>query len=160
MFVYLSIGTNIQPEKNAVNITRELCQNFGPIILYPFIYTQPISMPNTALFLNALATIRTDAPTTEIKETLNQIEIRLGRDRNDPNKSKKDRTADIDILNVSDTFDEEKFKRCEEPYVALCLSQNQTKADLSDQGLPAHQGPATVNWDRNAGKIVVSQNQL
>ena len=160
MFVYLSISTNIQPEKNAVNITRELCQVFGPMILYPFIYTKPVSMPNASLFLNSLAIIKTDAPNSEIKKKLNLIETKLGRNRNDLNRSKKDRTADIDILKSSALLDEENFRCCDEPYVQFCLSQDQSAANLSDYGLPAHQRATTVHWDRNTGKIVISQNKL
>lgn len=160
MFVYLSIGTNIQPEKNAVNIVRELCQHFGPLTLYPFIYTQPVAMTNTSVFLNSLAIITTNAPADEVKQILNAIETKLGRDRNDPEKSYKDRTADIDILNTSEALDQNHFMTCQEPYIAQCLSQEQAAADLSKEGLASHQGAATVHWDGSAGKVLVNQDKL
>src|SRR5262249_14407467 len=34
----------------------------------------------------------------ELKANLNGIEARLGRDRTDPNRGKKDRTIDLDVL--------------------------------------------------------------
>lgn len=161
MFVYLSIGTNIQPEKNAVHIVRELCQHFGVITLYPFIYTQPVSMPKTSIFLNSLAIINTETPPKKIKTILNEIEVKLGRDRSDPKRSYKNRTADIDILNVHENLDENLFlEGNEEPYIQLCLSQKQACADLRQEGLPSYQRAASVHWDRSTRKILVRQNEL
>ena len=161
MFVYLSIGTNIQPEENAVHIVRELCQHFGVITLYPFIYTQPVSMPEASIFLNSLAIIRTETPQKKIKEILNEIETKLGRDRSDPNRSYKNRTADIDILHIDANLDENHFLHGhEESYIKLCLSQKHACADLRQEGLPSYQRPTSVHWDRSTRKILVRQNEL
>src|SRR5262249_41497145 len=49
-------------------------------------------------FLNAVTCFVTEQNERELKASLNRIEALLGRDRTDPNRGKKDRTIDLDIL--------------------------------------------------------------
>ncbi|HCC82569.1 MAG TPA: 7,8-dihydro-6-hydroxymethylpterin-pyrophosphokinase, partial [Methylophaga sp.] len=47
-------------------------------------------------FLNTIVFVETDLSQRELKSFCNQIEINLGRDRDDPLSKTKDRPADID----------------------------------------------------------------
>lgn len=156
MYYYLSIGTNIDPHNNAARIIRQLLDNFGPMISHPFLLNAPQNIASKNKFLNSVAIIYSDKSEKEIKGTLNQIEIALGRDRNDPLKSVKDRTADIDILGCSEELNSEFFKQFSEPYInfnAQSERDHNDYADLSQKGLPSTQGPTTIHFDRTAGQI-------
>ncbi len=159
MYFYLSIGTNINPEKNAVKVVKLLCQNFGLLTLYPFVYTAPEAMSSDSIFLNSLAIIHSQKDKSEIKHILNTIEMTLGRDRNDPEKSVKDRTADIDILLCNPQYSLSFFERFTDTYIQSCLSPN-LPANLSTQGLPSYQGATTIDLDRISGEIMITKNKL
>jgi len=160
MLAYLSLGTNIDPEQNAVRMIENLCQYFGEIRLYPFVYTKSIDMALPSTFLNALVILNTSLNKAELKTILNTLETKLGRDRQDPLCSVKDRPADMDILAMSDIHDESFFKIANEPYIHDCLDATRKKADLSKFGLPTHQGAATVYWDGATSKIIILEDKL
>lgn len=158
MFYYFSIGTNLEPERNAVSIVKMLSDKFGPIVLYPFIYTQPENIATSKIFLNSLAIIFSPLDEKNIKYILNNIEISLGRNRKDPLRSKKDRVADIDILGYSKDHNGNFFDRYEEPYIKRVIINKKNSVDLSALGLPSSERPATINFDATAGHIRVLQN--
>ncbi len=158
MYYYLSIGTNVQPEKNAVKIVELLTQNFGPIVMYPFVYTKPDNMPSGNMFLNSAAVVFSLLTITILKNQLNTIETRLGRDRNDPHRSTKDRTADIDILGHSERFCGDFFCAFDEPYIKAFSHTTICGADLQHLGLPPTQGATTVDFDTGAGHVRILEN--
>ena len=158
MYYYLSIGTNIHPEKNAANIVKKLSAKFGPIVIYPFIYTQPEQMDTKNRFLNSVAIVCSNMDKGEVKQILNQIEIDLGRDRNDPDKSIKDRTADIDILGSAVINNNNFFSIFQESYIRNVIIEDFSGVDLGDWGLPTTQGATTVNFDSTTGHISVINN--
>lgn len=92
-----TMGANIAPEKNFAK-ARERLKTLGQTHYSRAIYTSPVNMQSQAQFLNALLLIDTQLSAADLKQQLNQIEIDLGRDRNDPLSSQKDRPMDIDIL--------------------------------------------------------------
>lgn len=92
-----TMGANIAPEENFAK-ARERLQTLGHAHYSPAIYTQPVAMQSQAQFLNALLLIDTHLNSAELKQAFNHIEIDLGRDRDDPLSSTKDRPMDIDIL--------------------------------------------------------------
>lgn len=159
MYFYLSIGTNINPEKNAMRIIHALSEHFGHLSLFPFVYTEPESISSSSIFLNGLAIIQSELSVQQIKQVLNEIEISLGRDRSDPLKSIKDRPADIDILLFADQHHLSLFDTFNDSYIKACLPPNEP-ADLTSYGLPAQQGAATVYLDNRTGKIEIVQNKL
>lgn len=159
MYFYLSIGTNINPEKNAVNIIKNLSHHFGRLTLFPFVYTKPEFISSSSIFLNSLAIIESKLSDKEIKHILNTIEIKLGRNRNDPLRSTKDRPADIDILLQADKHHLSLFDTFTDQYIKACLPPN-TPADLSVYGLPTHQGAATVHLDSTTSQIAIIENKL
>lgn len=99
MHYFLSIGSNIDPEKNIVLIIEKLF-NFSPrLLVSKMILTEPEGFESKNHFLNACIYFESDdLKAIELKEHFNRIETELGRDRNDPNRAKKDHPADIDII--------------------------------------------------------------
>ncbi len=94
----LGVGSNIDPYKNIALIITQLVNTFKTIHLSRVLQIPPIGMNSSRDFLNLVVFIETDLPESELKQQCNQIEIALGRDRNDPDRKMKDRPADLDIL--------------------------------------------------------------
>lgn len=99
MHYFLSIGSNIDPEKNIILILEQLF-NFSPrLLVSTVILTEPEGFESKHHFLNACIYFESNIlKVFELKEHFNCIETLLGRDRNDPNRRKKDHPADIDII--------------------------------------------------------------
>ncbi|WP_404407440.1 2-amino-4-hydroxy-6-hydroxymethyldihydropteridine diphosphokinase [Pseudidiomarina marina] len=96
--IYLcSMGANIAPESNFA-AAQESISELGKAYYSRAIYTQPVNMCSEHDFLNALFLIVSPLDSIALKKRFNAIEISLGRDRDDPQSSTKDRPMDIDIL--------------------------------------------------------------
>ena len=99
MHYFLSIGSNIEPEKNFILILDQLFQFSERLLISKVILTEPEGFESKHHFLNACIYFENDdLKEIELKEYFNHIETQLGRDRNDPNRAKKDHPADIDII--------------------------------------------------------------
>lgn len=155
MFYYLSLGTNIQPEINAANMVRLLTEQFGPLITYPFVYTQPENIATKNDFLNSLCIIFAYMHETACKDKLNDIETQLGRNRDDPNRSLKDRTADIDILGSSTVQDTHFFSRFTECYIKSIYQLDNAQKLFTLPELSTRKCPTTVDFDRASGHVRV-----
>jgi 2-amino-4-hydroxy-6-hydroxymethyldihydropteridine diphosphokinase len=94
----LGIGSNIEPHTNIQAIISALSHRFEHIHLSRVLSIPPIGMNSHRDFLNVVVFIETDLNQQEVKTYCNDIEAALGRDRSDPNRKTKDRTADLDIL--------------------------------------------------------------
>lgn len=94
----LGLGSNINPQNNFAAIIRLMLEHFDELHLSRVLHIPPIGMNSHRDFLNAVAFLETDMAEVDLKAICNQIEITLGRDRDDPNSKLKDRPADIDIL--------------------------------------------------------------
>lgn len=130
-----------------------LACDFGQITLFPFVYTAPESIASQAQFLNSVAVIYSKGQPEQVKNQLNRIETRLGRDRTDPQRSHKDRTADIDILGYADTIQLNFFLTNPSEYVRSPANYTAPPADLSQHGLPAFERAATVYLDTGTRNI-------
>lgn len=155
MYYYLSIGTNIHPKENAVAIVKALCLAFENVTLYPFICTSPEDMTSQNSFLNSVAIITSPNNIKDIKLTLNRIETNLGRDRQDPDRSTKDRPADIDILSQSTDLDPVQFEKFGQKYIKNAYLMTSKPVDLTKHGLTALKGPSTVHLDCRSSNIVI-----
>jgi len=94
---YLSIGSNIEPEKN-IPACLTLLKTRYPSILFSQVYeTDPIGPAGTAKFWNLAAVIATDDNAEGLREKLREIESQLGRVRSPHNRFLA-RVIDIDIL--------------------------------------------------------------
>ncbi len=156
MYYYLSIGTNIRPHLNAPAIVKSLCQTFGQVTLWPFCITTPEQMQSQQVFFNSLAIVHSSLTQEAFKSQLNQIEQSLGRDRADPLRSEKDRTADIDIIHVNDKYDLSIFAQLNLPrYLRKVILQPHSSPPLKVKDLPAIKRPTAVNLERRSGHITI-----
>ena len=155
MYFYLSIGTNIEPEKNAVKIIQSLVECYGRLTLFPFIYSEPEDISSKAVFLNSVAIISSPDSEQNVKDSLNKIETKLGRQRDDPLRGMKDRTADIDILLTAENINYEYFFQFDKHYIKAPVLAIGKQADLSLYGLASFQGATTIDLDASTGNIRV-----
>lgn len=94
----LGIGSNIDPQRNALRIVDCLRQRFGEIVLSGFHETAPVGMDSDHRFINFCAFVTTLLEPRACKQACVEIEVMLGRDRAHPASKTRDRTADIDLL--------------------------------------------------------------
>jgi 2-amino-4-hydroxy-6-hydroxymethyldihydropteridine diphosphokinase len=95
--VYLSLGSNIEPEENMVAAVKLLAQLTHLIAVSPVWETKPIGLTNQPNFLNAAAVIETELDAAAFMEKVAyRIEQKLGRVRQ-ANKNAP-RTIDIDLI--------------------------------------------------------------
>ena len=92
---YLSLGSNIAPEKHLRAAIAELRERFGDVQLSP-IYRTPAVGFEGADFLNAAARIETTLDPHELDAWLHALEDRHARERSGPRFSS--RTLDVDLL--------------------------------------------------------------
>ena len=94
---YLSLGSNIDPERNLLATVRELAR-YGRVVRVSSVWeSPPEGVADQPYFLNAALLLETPLSAAELKErAIAEIEAHLGRkrsvDRNAP------RTIDIDIM--------------------------------------------------------------
>lgn len=94
----LGIGSNIDPHTNIAQIIKRLLTYFPQLTVSRVLEIPPIGMNSQRDFLNVVVFIDTNQTEIDLKTICNAIEVQLGRDRNDPERKTKDRSADLDIL--------------------------------------------------------------
>jgi 2-amino-4-hydroxy-6-hydroxymethyldihydropteridine diphosphokinase len=82
----------------SLNQIRLLSSQLPKLSLSRVLKIPPIGINSQQDFYNVVVFIETAMTEIELKAICNDIEISLGRDRNDPDRKIKDRTADLDIL--------------------------------------------------------------
>lgn len=92
---WLSLGSNIEPERHLRAAAQALRGGFGGLVLSPAYRTAAVGFDGP-VFLNAAAGIDSDLGPVELNDWLHALEARLGRDRSGPRWSS--RTADLDIV--------------------------------------------------------------
>jgi len=97
--VYVSIGSNIDREKNIRSAIMVLKDHFGELDLSSIYETAAVGFDGEA-FYNLVAGFTTDDPIDVIASWLDEVENDHGRDRSGP--SFGPRTLDIDLLVVGD----------------------------------------------------------
>ncbi|RUO19294.1 hypothetical protein CWE08_09920 [Aliidiomarina iranensis] len=122
---YLSLGSNLAPDEHIARALRELSERYGSILVLPIVRTEPCAINSSNGFLNTIAVISSKESSSALKAWLNSLEMAHGRDRNDPNRSTKDRTLDIDILLEQGCFDfsvaHSQHEAFAEPYVQASI---------------------------------------
>jgi 2-amino-4-hydroxy-6-hydroxymethyldihydropteridine diphosphokinase len=94
---FLSLGSNIQPEKHLAQAVRLLAAKVVIVSVSSLYRTPPRGFTNQADFFNAAVNIQTSlSPITLKKSVLDWIEQELGRVR-DPGNKNAPRTIDLDI---------------------------------------------------------------
>jgi len=155
MYHYLSIGSNINPEVNIARCIETLLTRFRIAHLYPCTYTAPEKINSDKVFLNTLLIIESDLEPAELKRLFCRIEESMGRDRSDKDRSRKDRTCDIDIILSEEDCQPEYFRRCNETYLRQVLSKTSSKAEVSIFGSRFSDRPAAVYFESGAGDKAV-----
>lgn len=93
--VYVSLGSNVDREKNILLALGDMRQVFGRLILSRVYESVAVGFDGDD-FLNLVAGFETDSDVHEVVFELREIEDRLGRDRSLPRYSH--RSIDLDIL--------------------------------------------------------------
>jgi len=97
-FYFLSLGSNINPEENVWKMLDRLHSDFGSFHISKIEETSAIGFDSEKKFLNLCIRVKSDLNEEALKAILIQIEVDLGRDRDNPDSKTSDRPADIDIL--------------------------------------------------------------
>jgi|WetSurMetagenome_2_1015567.scaffolds.fasta_scaffold25368_6 2-amino-4-hydroxy-6-hydroxymethyldihydropteridine diphosphokinase len=98
MHYFLSIGSNLNPEKNIILILEQLFNFSAHLLVSKIILTPAEGFISNNHFLNTCIYFKSDFDPIELKKHFNRIETQLGRDRNAPDRAKQDHPADIDII--------------------------------------------------------------
>ncbi len=98
--VFLSLGSNIEPERHVRAALTALEDTFGPLRVSP-VYRTPAVGFHGDPFLNLAVALETDLPPQAVHTRLGELETALGRRRDGPRFSA--RTMDIDLLLHGDT---------------------------------------------------------
>ena len=100
--VYLSLGSNVSPEKNIQFALDQLSEIFGRIDSSSTYQTKAVGFEGSD-FLNLVVRINTDLDPAELISQLHRIEEMTGRVTG--TKAFNDRTLDIDVLIYDDLVD-------------------------------------------------------
>lgn len=93
---YLSLGSNIEPEKNIMAALALLAARVRITGISTFYLTRPVDRPEQPRFINGVVRVATASDPAGLNRMLKRIETDLGR-RRTADKSAP-RTIDIDIL--------------------------------------------------------------
>jgi 2-amino-4-hydroxy-6-hydroxymethyldihydropteridine diphosphokinase len=97
--VYLSLGSNVEPERHLSAALAELRERFGKLAVSPAYRSAPVGFEGAA-FVNLAVGLDTRLSPAALNDWLHALEDRQGRRRDVPRYS--DRTLDIDIVFYGD----------------------------------------------------------
>lgn len=97
--VYVSLGSNIEPEANLCACLSALQQTFGNLRCSTIYRSAAVGFEGEA-FLNAVVSFYTELSSRELKAWLKQLEAQQGRTQNQQKFSA--RTLDVDLLLYAD----------------------------------------------------------
>ncbi len=130
--VFISLGSNIDPERNLPEAVRRLAAQCRLLAVSPVYETPPVGKTNQPNFLNAAVLVETDLRAAELKnQVLQPIEGELGRvrtaDKNVP------RTMDLDISLFNDGVFELGHRHIPDPEILQFPHIARPLADLAPQ---------------------------
>ena len=96
---YLSLGSNLEPERHLDAAVKALRESFGEVVLSDWVRTKAIGFDGPD-FVNGAAVIETDWDVYRLNDWLHALEDAHGRRRDVPRFSS--RTLDIDIVFYDD----------------------------------------------------------
>ena len=97
--VYVSLGSNVERDRNIRLAIKEMRTTFGDLRLSPVYESASVGFDGSD-FLNLATGFETENDVSDVVEELRAIEERLGRDRSQPRFSP--RPIDLDILTYDD----------------------------------------------------------
>ena len=101
--VYLSLGSNLEPQRHLIAALAELRARFGPLTVSPAYRTRAVGFDG-ADFVNLAVGLDSDLAPQALNDWLHALEDRHGRCRDVPRYS--DRTLDVDIVFYDDLVTE------------------------------------------------------
>ena len=118
--VYLSIGSNIQPEINLPKAI-DLLNGFGIVHAISSAWeSHAVGAPGQPNFLNACVLLETSLPRSDLKEKLvHPIETALGRKRTSDKNAP--RTIDLDLIHIDD--EPVNLEKWSYPFVVVPLAE-------------------------------------
>jgi len=147
--VYISVGTNVDRDRNLPGGLSALRERFGPLAVST-IYECPAVGFEGEDFYNCVVAFDSDEPVLQVYAALHAIEDAFGRDRTKPKFSP--RTLDLDLLLFGSRIVREGklvLPRPEIDRVAFVLAP---LAELAgDLEHPVHGDPLTAHWARFDG---------
>lgn len=106
----VSLGSNIDSEKNIGEAIRLIAANFELIKTSEFIRTKPIGMVDQADFTNGAVLIRTGMNLENLTNALKKIEDQMGRDRTQAKFGPRNIDLDVLVWN-GEVIDQDYFTR-------------------------------------------------
>ncbi|MDB9969481.1 2-amino-4-hydroxy-6-hydroxymethyldihydropteridine diphosphokinase [Porticoccaceae bacterium] len=97
--IYLSLGSNVEAQRNIEAAMDALADTFGELIISSVYESEAVGFDGDS-FYNLVVGIHSDLGVGELSKILKTIEDRQGRDRSAPKFGA--RSLDIDILTVDD----------------------------------------------------------
>lgn len=94
---FVSVGSNIQPERHVALAVRTMRERFGPLELSPLYRTAPAGDPDQPYFWNLAVCFSCDREPESVQGELHAIEDALGRMR-DAARPLGPRTVDLDLV--------------------------------------------------------------
>jgi len=102
--VWISVGSNIEPEVHVPAALEQLQRRFGPLTLSPVYEAEAVGFEGDA-FLNLVVGVQTGRLPGDLHRTMRVIEDRQGRERSGAAYSS--RTLDLDVLTYGDRITDE-----------------------------------------------------
>lgn len=95
----IAIGSNINPTHHVPLALDHLAQRYHTLVISRILETAPVGMQDgSSAFYNLCVAFEADVKAVDLKADLVGIEVALGRDRQNPNRSKLARPIDLDIV--------------------------------------------------------------
>lgn len=165
---FLGFGSNIRPRHHFSTAISRLQAEFGRIIVWPVVETDPVAIDSDKRFCNTLVVVRSDWAPERLKAWTNALEVECGRNRADPLSGQKDRPLDIDIMAQQSKLDLSIVSQFNEPYIQTVLSAATDSASaallirctIHVAGHTLGHRPATIYTDHASGHIVVIENSV
>lgn len=165
---FLGLGSNIEPLHHFSIAISRLQAEFGRLIVWPVVETDPVAIDSEKRFCNTLLVLRTDWHAEQLKAWTNALEIECGRDRTDPLSGQKDRPLDIDILAQQSQLDLSIVNQFSEPYIqtVLCaatlpvLPGQPRRCEITVAGHRLGHRPAAIDTDHARGHVVVVEDSV
>jgi 2-amino-4-hydroxy-6-hydroxymethyldihydropteridine diphosphokinase len=136
---YISVGSNIEPEKNIPEALEKLKKYVRVKAISTFYCTMPIGRPEQSVFMNGIWQIDAVQTARELKfHVLRRIEAELGRVRTEDKYAA--RTIDLDIALYGDVVVNEPDLRIpdpdirQRPFIAVPLLELAPRLVIPDTG--------------------------
>lgn len=128
MQCFVSVGSNVEKEKNIVAGLNSLRETFGKLLISPLYETAAVGFDGED-FYNLVVSFDSDLSAREIFETLRELEFKHGRLQNSQKFSP--RTLDLDLLLYGDEIIEDEILKLPRLDIEKYLFVLQPLADIA-----------------------------